>query len=180
MRKILLTICFQAFLLFALAQNFTVGQKVEGYNSGEWYKGTVMQIGSGNYQGYYYIQWDKYTVGQWVKAENVRAVKTATVAEATSPRTGEYVILSYGSSTNPVRVGYFMLGNGTYTYYNLAKKQIGQGTYAYNANTKTVQWTSGPFKDAAWGGQFEIDREGKTHKIRLNRVTIGSNSTDSK
>lgn len=179
MRKFFLTICFHALLLSAFAQGFTVGQKVEGYNSGEWYKGTVTQIGSGNYQGYYYIQWDKYTVGQWVKAENVRAIKTAAATEATSPRAGEYVILSYGSSTNPIRIGYFTLSGDKYTYYNPAKKQIGQGTYAYNANTKTVQWTSGPFKDAAWGGKFEIAREGKTHKIRLNRVTIGSNSTDS-
>ncbi|GAA4731175.1 hypothetical protein [Flavisolibacter ginsenosidimutans] len=180
MRKLFLTLCFQLFLLLAFAQSFSLGQRVEGYNSGEWYKGTVTQIGSGNYQGYYYIQWEKYTVGQWVKAENVRAVKTAAAAAATSPRAGEYVILSYSSQTNPLRIGYFTLSNGTYTYYNLAKKQIGQGAYTYNTNTKTVQWTSGPFKETAWGGQFEIDREGKTHKIRLNRVTIGSNSTDSK
>lgn len=178
-RKLFLSVALQLVLSFAFAQSFTVGQKVEAWNSGEWYKGTITEIGSGNYQGYYYVQWEKYTVGQWVKASNIRLEKTKAVSGTSSPRNGEYIILSYGNVNNPIRIGYFTLSNGSYTYFNAARNKIGQGTYAYNAQEKTVQWTSGPFKDAAWGGQFEIDREGKTHKIRLNRATIGSNSTDS-
>jgi hypothetical protein len=99
--------------------------------------------------------------------------------ENNGPRIGTYIILSYGNSSNPIRIGYFELSNGKYTYYDMNKKTLGRGSFVYNAQNKTVQWISGAFKDANWGGKFEIDREGKTHKIRLNNVTIGSNSTDS-
>ncbi|HWJ25977.1 MAG TPA: hypothetical protein VNS32_05510 [Flavisolibacter sp.] len=179
MKRGLFFMLFQLALIISFAQNFTVGQKVEGWNSGEWYKGTITQIGADNYKGYYYVQWDKYTVGQWVKASNIRTLKNETNTAAVSPRNGRYIILSYGNPTNPVRIGYFDLNNGQYTYYNLAKKQIGQGSYSYDSKSKMISWKTGPFKDAKWNGAFEVDREGKTHKIRLNSATIGSNSTDS-
>lgn len=179
MKKGLLFILALFVYAITLAQTFTVGQKVEGWNSGDWYAGTISQIGTDNYKGYYYIQWDKYTVGQWVKASNIRTVKAAANNSAVTPRIGEYIILSYGSSASPLRLGYFNLKNGQYTYSDLAKKQIGQGTYSYDAKNKTITWQTGPFKEAKYNGTFEIDREGKTHKIRLNNATIGSNSTDS-
>lgn len=166
-------------LLLAVFQAFQIGAKVEAYNSGAWYKATIAEAGSGNYAGYYYVRYDDFAQGQWIKASNLRAFKGAAVAAAAGPRNGTYTILSYGNATNPIRLGYFVLQSGRYTYYNLGKKQIGSGRYSYDAASKTISWTSGPFKDANWNGSFEIDREGKTHKIRLNGVTIGSNSTDS-
>jgi hypothetical protein len=117
-----------------------------------------------------------------MKAANIRLQKTVaanTVNNKIGPRNGTYIILSYGTPTNPIRIGYFELSNNKYTYYNMAKKVLGKGSYTYDAANSTVQWTNGPFKNSQWGGGFEIDREGKTHKIRLNSVTIGSNSTDS-
>lgn len=108
-------------------------------------------------------------------------MKTATANTdiTKGPRNGEYIILSYGSPTNPIRIGYFQLKDGQYIYYNMSKKVLGQGSYTYNSQNKNVEWKNGPFSEAKWAGSFEIDREGKTHKIRLNRVTIGSNSIDS-
>lgn len=179
-QQLLPAILLQCFLFSAFAQSFLVSEKVMGWPSGDWSKGTIAQIGSGNYKVDSYVQWAKHTVGQWVRAKNIPSVKTAAATDEGGPRNGEYIILSYGNVNNPLRLGYFTLNNGKYVYSNLAKKQIGKGTYTYNPNKKAVQWTSGPFKDAAWGGQFEIAREGKTHKIRVNRVTIGSNSIDSK
>lgn len=180
MKSACLLVVLQLFLFSVSGQNFKVGDKVEAYNSGEWYKGSVSQIGSDNYKGYYYIQWEKYSQGQWIKESNIRLQKAAPGStDNTGPRNGSYIILSYGSPANPIRIGYFDLANGQYNYYNAAKKLIGKGAFTYDAKNKTVQWTSGPFKDARWSGGFETDREGKTHKIRLDRVTIGSNSTDS-
>jgi hypothetical protein len=179
MRNFYLPILFQLITLTAFSQNFQMGDKVEAYNSGAWYKAKIVQIGTDNYAGYYYVKYDDYNQSQWIKETNIKLQKPATAQNNNGPRNGLYIILSYGNPSAPIRIGYFELANGEYTYYTLGKKVIGKGTYAYNSENKTVQWKTGPFKDANWGGSFEIDREGKTHKIRLNRATIGSNSTDS-
>lgn len=180
MKKILPAILLQFCLGMAFGQTFNIGDKVEINNSGGRYKGSVEQIGSGEWAGYYKVSYDGYTGQQWMKASNIR-LQTAVAAPNTAagPRNGMYIILSYGNPSNPLRLGYFNLAGGQYTYYDMAKKVIGSGSYTYNAGTKTVQWTSGPFKDSFHSGAFEIDRGGKTHKVRLNSVTIGSNSTDS-
>ena len=39
-------------------------------------------------------------------------------------------------------------------------------------------WVNGPFKNNGWGGTFTIEREGKTHNIKLMPRTIATNSTD--
>ena len=181
MRKLILLLLLQLSFSIAFAQSFKVGDKVEAYNSGAWYKGNVVETGMDNYVGYYKIKYEDYNQTQWIKASNLRMQQSSNAGNnnKTGPRNGSYIILSYGSSSNPIRMGYFKLDNGKYTYYDMAKKVLGQGLFVYDAENKTVQWKSGPFKDANWTGKFEIDREGKTHKIRLNNVTIGSNSTDS-
>jgi hypothetical protein len=61
----------------------------------------------------------------------------------------------------------------------VAGKTIGSGHFKFNAKSKSVNWTDGPFKQAAFTGGFRVEREGKTHVIQLNRATIASNSTDS-
>lgn len=181
MKKIFLPAFFQLIIVIAFGQAFQVGNKVEIYNSGGWYKGSILQIGTGDYKGYYYVHNDQYSQSQWIKESNVRLLKTAAANSdiAKGPRNGEYIILSYGSPTNPIRIGYFQLKDGQYIYYNMSKKVLGHGSYTYNSKSKNVEWENGPFSEAKWAGNFEIDREGKTHKIRLNRVTIGSNSIDS-
>lgn len=62
----------------------------------------------------------------------------------------------------------------------MGDKLIGTGRYRFNGASKKVSWLSGPFRKANWGGEFQISREGKTHTIRINRATIGTNSTDSR
>jgi hypothetical protein len=173
-----------AFILFMTAgavaaqTKFSVGQQVEAYNV-DWYKAVIKEIGTNNYAGYYKVKYEKYSSEQWIKETNIRAIKDETKNYSAGPRKGRYVILSYGSGYTPITLGYFDLNDGSYIYYDAAKKQLGKGAWSYDGKLKTVQWLSGPFKQANWGGAFEIDREGKTHKVRLNRATIGSNSTDS-
>lgn len=180
MKKLLFTFTLQLLLVIGFAQNFNVGDKVEIFNSGGWYKGSVVETGSGNMAGYFSVKYDGHTQLQWIKASNIKIQNRPDDANNTSgPRNGTYIILSYGNPNNPLRLGYFQINNGEYTNYNMAKKILGKGAFVYNSNNKRILWTSGPFKDENWGGSFEIEREGKTHIIRLNRVTIGSNSTDS-
>lgn len=97
---------------------------------------------------------------------------------ADGPRDGKYRILSYGRvGAPPLYLGYFVLAGGAYKAYLPGDKLSGEGKYTYHADTKSVTWDSGPYA-GVWNGGFEIDREGKTHKIRLKSTTIGTNSTD--
>lgn len=97
---------------------------------------------------------------------------------AAGPRDGKYRILSYGATTSPpLHLGSFILSGNTYKAFLVGDKPTGEGQWKYDAATSTVTWLSGPYKDV-WGGEFTIDREGKTHKIRLKRTTIAVNSTD--
>lgn len=97
---------------------------------------------------------------------------------AAGPRAGKYRILSYGATGRPpLFLGSVVLENGSYTAYLPGDKSTGQGTYRYDASTHTVTWVSGPYA-GQWGGDFSIDREGKTHKIRLKSTTIATNSSD--
>jgi hypothetical protein len=54
----------------------------------------------------------------------------------------------------------------------------GEGRYEYGAGKSTVVWKTGPYVNV-WGGEVTVEREGKTHKIRMKRNTIATNSTDS-
>ncbi|MCW8129975.1 MAG: hypothetical protein KIS92_06435 [Planctomycetota bacterium] len=98
---------------------------------------------------------------------------------AAGPRLGKYIILSYGATGRPPLVlGSLVLEEGgKYKAFLPGDKPAGEGTYAYDAAAKQVVWKDGPYK-GDFGGGFEIDREGKTHKIRLKRTTIATNSTD--
>jgi len=101
--------------------------------------------------------------------------------EESGPRAGKYSILSYGAVGRPPLVlGSFVLSDGNkYKAFLVGDKPTGEGSYAYDTAKKTVIWQSGPYLEDKWGGAFTIDREGKTHKIRLKRTTTGTNSIDS-
>ncbi len=169
---------------FATAQQsnngkFQIGQKVEAYNVG-WYKATVLEIGSGDYAGYIKVHYDDYSSAsdQYLKESSIRLRKNVAAPNFSSgPRSGRYTILSYGRG-NPLTLGYFDLNNGKYTYYDAGINPIGKGTYLYDEGSKQVVWQSGPLKDYGASAGFKIEREGKTHSIRLKYSTYGFNSTD--
>lgn len=97
------------------------------------------------------------------------------------PRPGKYLILSYGATNRPpLNLGYVILeAGGTYKVFLPGDKPSGTGQFSYDAGKQAVVWKTGPYRGEGFGGGFEIDREGKTHKIRLKRTTIATNSTDS-
>lgn len=98
-----------------------------------------------------------------------------------APRLGKYRILSYGAVGKPPLVlGSFELKKGNvYEVFLPGGRSTGEGTYAFDAAAKAVVWKTGPYAmEKGWGGAFEVDREKKTHKIRLKRTTIGTNSLD--
>ena len=98
-----------------------------------------------------------------------------------APRPGKYNVLSYGAvGRPPLYLGHIELqAGGKYRISRTSKADyFGEGTYSFDAATSTVTWLSGPCKDDGWSGTFTIEREGKTHKIRLRPTTIATNSTD--
>ena len=161
---------------------YHVGQKVEIYNI-KWYPGYIISIGTGNYSGDYYVHYDGFSdaSNQYISERNIQ-LPTVNKPDnyKDGPRNGRYIILSYGSVTNPITGGFLDLNNGSYQYLNGAKKVTGQGNYKYDPANKKVFWLSGPLTQFGKSSGFEIDREGKTHKLRLMNATIASNSTDSK
>jgi hypothetical protein len=177
---------FCSFLLslFILSLTFgqAVGDKVEAYDIGTWYKATIKAVGAGVNQGQYLIDYDDYSTDRWHYAKDVRFVKAVKTQNTNSgPRSGKYGVLSYGSNSNPLRLGHFQLSAGSkYSFFDNGGGAVGSGTYTYDNVNKEVKWLSGPFNQYKWGGKFEITREGKTHSISLKRGTFGSNSTDSR
>lgn len=97
------------------------------------------------------------------------------------PRLGRYNIQSYGAvGRPPLYLGHIeFLAGGRYRISNTAKAEYyGGGDYAFDAAASTIQWLSGPCKDNGWTGTFTIERDGRTHKVRLRSTTIATNSTD--
>ena len=163
------------------SDSFKKGDLVEAWNTG-WYKGHILEVGTGEHKGYYFVHFDGYSSAsdQWVQAKNVQARQTPKVYSG-PPRAGRYLLMGYGNPRNPLHIGYFILSGGKqYRFYSMGNKLIGAGRYRFNTASKTVEWQTGPFKKNGWGGKFEISREGKTHTISVNRATIGTNSSDSR
>ncbi|MEI6235614.1 MAG: hypothetical protein WCT04_21370 [Planctomycetota bacterium] len=106
------------------------------------------------------------------------AGSSARAEEKASPRSGKYKIFSYGATNKaPLFLGSFELENGKYKAYLPGDKLTGEGEYTFDAATQTVTWKTGPYA-GVWDGAFTIDREGKTHKIRLKRTTIATNTIE--
>jgi hypothetical protein len=106
---------------------------------------------------------------------------SASLGGNAGPRPGKYLIHAYGATNKPpLYLGYFLLEkDGAYEVFLPGDKSTGKGKYAFDAKKNEVTWQTGPYaKD--WMGTFTVEREGKTHQIRLKRTTVATNSTDSK
>lgn len=101
-----------------------------------------------------------------------------TAQDGGGPRPGKYRIMSYGrTGAPPLYLGYFVLEGKTYKAFLPGDKPSGEGTWSFDAARRSVVWESGPYQ-GTWGGEFTVEREGKTHKIRLKSTTIATNSSD--
>lgn len=184
---------------------YQLHERIEVSTTGAWDKATVIEVGTlgGEHEGEYKVHFDGYasSYDRWLlpvyfrkmaggepatptKSAPAAAVPPAAPAashSATAPRPGKYNIHSYGAVGNPpLFLGHIELQEGG--KYRISRRSsgeyYGEGTYSFDAATASVTWLSGPCKDDGWSGMFTIEREGKTHKIRLKRTTIATNSTD--
>jgi hypothetical protein len=154
--------------LTAAAQGWKVGDKVQGWNI-DWYDGTIAQVGSGNYAGYYLVKYDKFSTPQYVKAANVRArpgaaaLKAAAAGSAESPRPGRYACKGYGGGAGQFRWYLQLTANG----YQQKTPDLAAGSYSFDKASKRLTFRSGPYSRLNWIGLFTVEREGKTHRIVL-------------
>ncbi len=105
----------------------------------------------------------------------------AGAAAGGGPRLGKYNINSYGATNRPpLFLGHIELQAGG--KYRISRRSsgeyYGEGAYSFDSAASEVKWLSGPCNDDGWSGKFTIERDGRTHKIRLKSTTIATNSTD--
>src|SRR3954464_4489615 len=112
--------------LCAVGSSQKVGDRVQAWVSGSAYPGKIVGVGSGSMVGYFLVRFDSGTQ-QYVKASNIKVSSGAAVATASAPRSGRYVILSYGNPSNPIRIGYVNLTGSSYQYETMAHRPIGSG-----------------------------------------------------
>ncbi len=135
-----------------------VGDKVEGWNVADWYKATVEEVGSGNYNGYCLLKWDDYKIHTWINAENIRTrknvSKTSDASPSSAPPATKYVC------------GVFLNLNGQFTYTQavVLKKDgtyqpsVGAaGRYRYDAAIKRIDFEGGALKELF--GRYEPDNK---------------------
>lgn len=168
-------------------RDWQVGDAVEAYINVDWLPAKIVQIGGGPFADDPYLVKYGQPIGgiyakRWLGFDDIRPMASEPEVEAHvgGPRSGRYTILSYGNPTQPpIRLGTIELLTGTaYRYLDAGGHLLGEGEYAFITGSSSVQWRTGILSDQGWGGEFTIEREGRTHKIRLMRSTIAVHSTD--
>jgi hypothetical protein len=165
---------------------FKIGERIEAWITVEWLPVTLVQIGGGPWADSPYLVEYGTPIGgiqptRWLSATHVRPLpKPAPAAPPGGPRPGRYIILSYGANpASPIRLGEIELrAGGTYRYTAVGGRLLGSGRYTFDAAKRVVVWQDGILKEQGWTGTFTVEREGKTHQIRLMRTTIAVNSID--
>lgn len=170
----------------ALARDYQIGDKVEAYIRFTWHKATIVKpVTASKFTDFEVaIERDDARTGRGIsnfdvskddlrpRGESERlAARPAKAGEG--PRLGKYGM--YGAMSNTL--GHFVLmPQGRYKVSRSSEeKYFGDGTYAFDAKTSTINWLSGPFQRNAWGGKFEVKEGGKVHRIEFNRTTFGGN-----
>jgi hypothetical protein len=169
--------------------DFAVGQKVDA-GGGYRHKATVLQVKPPSY----FLHYDDGSLPDgWEQGYAMRprtsgsgsgapakdgadgAVSAPSESpKAGGPRNGKYSIYVYNiTNGRPLYDGYFMLNGGTYEVFLPGGKSGGSGRYHFGADTKTMQWISGPFTNPDWNGTQKFEVDGNNQKIRLRRNTVG-------
>ena len=158
----------------SFAKTFSVGDKVRYYAPG-WYDATVVEIGTGEKAGSYLVKPDAYARAVWSSSVEARPRAIAAAALAAPPRTGDYLIRSYGNPANPLHLGRIsLLGGQKYRFYDNGGTLLGEGRYGFAGGR--VSWSSGILQSYGWGGEFKIRPDGREHSIKLNRTTFAINA----
>lgn len=95
--------------------------------------------------------------------------------EQTGPHLGNYELYS-GIPT--MYIGHFiLLGNGKYkvAFDTDPENYDETGIYSFHADTNTIEWISGMFKNNNWGGKFVKKDNG--YRIEFNKASYGEKAS---
>lgn len=175
----------------AYAPGFHIGDAIEADVVGTYYAAKILDIkpSGGALFGiqiryappgpYGNDKLETWTGPGWIRHAGGKLAALALEARK-GPRMGRYNMYAWGAGTSRIFLGYFDLsGGGVYKAARPgATGYYGSGTYSFDAGAMNVRWLTGPFKADGWTGIFTIERDGKTHQIRMKRNTLGLNNTD--
>jgi hypothetical protein len=138
----------------AAADDWQVGDQVQAYNV-DWYDATIVEVGSGNYQGYYLVKWDDFSTPQYISAANIRprpgaAAPAPQSADPTAAQ-GRYVCYGYPGPGGQFR-WYLQIDDSTYQQQT---PDLPAGHYVYDAAGSAIQFTDGPYADDGWFGRLD-------------------------
>ena len=103
---------------------------------------------------------------------------SAVAGDPVEPRLGKYMIKSRGASKSPqLLLGYFVLEKGgKYRVQLPGGREVGEGTYEFDAAKKQIVWKTGAYKEEGWMGKFYVENDGKTHVVQMKGTTWASNT----
>jgi hypothetical protein len=142
----------------ALAASYQLNDRVQAYVSGDWYDGTIIGLGEGDYAGEYYVDFDKFTSSSYVREDYLRPLAQGTPVGPTGPNVstkftpGIYECL-YADQ-------YFMLQlSGDLTYRQTAP-EADPGNYTIEDSL--ITFTTGPYSVGQWTAEVHnaVDRAG--------------------
>ncbi len=162
---------------------YKIGDPVEGYDFG-WHPAVVKEIREGGKGPEYLLQYTKFSSSRWYKPAGMRAAgaeDTGKVRDAApagnGPRTGKYLIYSYGAvSAPPLFLGHFeLIAGGKYRISRTSgEPYYGDGNYRFDAAASSIAWLTGPLATPDWTGKFSV--EAGRHRVSLKARTVATNS----
>jgi hypothetical protein len=134
----------------ASADDWQVGDKVQAYNV-DWYDGTIAEVGSGSYDGYYLVKWDDFNGQQYIAAKNIRARpgSAPTGSNADAGLTGRYICYGYPGAGGQYR-WYLQIGDSTYQQQT-PDLPVGH----FTSDESAISFTDGPYADNGWFGRLD-------------------------
>ena len=137
---------------------YQLNDRVQAWVSGDWYDGTVVGFGSGDYAGDYYVTFDKGGRSYYVNDNNLRPLATGTPAGPVVPTPrftpGIYECL-YADQ-------YFMLRLSGDLTYQQTMPEADPGEYLVDEAAGIIRFTTGPYAIGQWSADIHnaADRAG--------------------
>jgi hypothetical protein len=169
-RKVLLQIARIMTILIvastaASAQNWHVGDKVQGYDV-DWYDATIVEVGTGDHAGQYLVKYDRFQGQKWLSAASIRTrpgMSPPSGSTAVVPP-GRYTCYGYPASAGVFR-WYLDLGSTT---YQQRTPDLPAGHYGYDAAHSAIMFVDGPYANNGWFGRLQ--RTGGRDSIVLRAI----------
>ena len=180
MRNYKYLVCFSIFAVCmqtGLSQTYKAGDKLEAFINNAWKEVKIVKAVAGknnmyevqvNYRG---AKKNNFQVNK----NNLRMIKQAGVTntpllakQESTLHLGKYDLYS---GIPAMYLGHLLLlREGKYKVaFSTDENNYETGTYLFHAESNTIEWLSGMFRNNRWGGKF--NKSGNAFRIEFNKVT---------